>query len=78
MGTLKKYLQILLKAVERTKFLSLLKVAMPQVYIYKMQQNRHKNTEKERAKGAVATSLCKQCGFVVLSPVGVTRDILGS
>ena len=36
------------------------------------------NTEKERAKGATATGLCKQSGFVALSTIGIPRDILGS
>ena len=36
-----------------------------------------KNTEKERAKGATATGLCKWSGFVALSTIGVARDILG-
>ena len=35
------------------------------------------NTEKERAKGAAATGLCKRRGFVALSTIGVARDILG-
>jgi hypothetical protein len=44
--------------------------------VYKMQILLG-NTEKERAKGAAATGLCKRSGFVALSTIGVARDILG-
>ena len=48
------------------------------VFIKRADTEGPKNTEKERAKGAAATGLCKRSGFVALSTIGVARDILGS